>query len=205
MEMPSEHGGQNWRFWALIPGEPVQAEITAFKREAADLFHSFRALRSPAHITVIPPLSLGLEDARSIDRVISAVHMRQDPFSVVCHGFASFPHRVLYVDIPENKCLGDYAEQIRVKLDADWPELSLRSRPFRPHMTVAFRDLTEDAFLEGRKHFADRTYHRQWVADGLWRLDYHEAQWVQSVFLPFYGVSGSDVIGEDHPANKASL
>lgn len=194
------------RFWAIIPGDPVQAEVMAFKREAASVLHTSRALRSPAHITVIPPVRLGLEDAVSIDQVISTLHHGQDPFPVVCHGFDSFPTRVLYVGIPDQECLvGTYAGRIHALLNDKLPDLSLRNRPYRPHMTIAFRDLTEEAFLQGQKHFAERRYHREWMADGIWRLDHHGHRWVAAAFLPFRGVDRPNFSEEDQPAKSASL
>lgn len=48
-------------FLAVIPPEPVFSEVMAFKKEMSERFSSSRALKSPPHITLLPPVQ-GNED-----------------------------------------------------------------------------------------------------------------------------------------------
>jgi 2'-5' RNA ligase len=51
------------------------------------------------------------------------------------------------------------------------------SRPFVPHMTVAFRDLTPDNFERAWSEFRDRKINFEFEANNLTLLAHDEQQW----------------------------
>lgn len=187
--MPLLKEGPPWTFWGLIPGEPVQSEIMAFKRKASLEFSSFRALRSPAHLTLVPPVRIAPDAVDRLDLLIREINKSHDPFMIICNGFSTFPKRVVFVDINQNQSLQSYENDIRRALISHAPCVARNEHGFRPHITVAFRDLSPSAFEEAKHYFVQRPYQREWTADGLWRLDHGPEGWYPAVFHPFRGVT----------------
>lgn len=196
---------QQWRFWAFIPGDPIQSEITAFKSESASLLGSSKALRSPAHITVIPPIRLVPEEAVAVDALVRAFNERQDPFPIICSGFSSFPNRVLFVQVNQDGPIVSYADGLCSLLRSQMTQIKWGNTPYLPHITIAFRDLSPYAFEIGKDLFLKRTYYRVWIPKGLWRLDLVDEGWKPEVFLPFSGSGSSQDDPKNQPASKQSL
>ena len=86
-------------FWALVAKEPNQSKITRLKEEAAHRFHSSRALRSPAHITLIPPLRLSPAQLESLQEDFCEVALCTPPFNLDLTGVNGFPERVVYIHV----------------------------------------------------------------------------------------------------------
>ena len=50
-------------------------------------------------------------------------------------------------------------------------------RSFRPHMTVAFRDLNKKMFREAWTHFSELQYQREFVAEQICLLQHNGKHW----------------------------
>lgn len=174
-------------FWALIPPDPVQKEITAFKLEAGRLFHTSKALRSPVHVTLIPPYHGSDRRIRDIDLRVEAVARGFQPFDLVCQGFGCFAPRVIFVALLASNELSLLHQTLMISSQkAEGPALPRPSR-FHPHMTIAFRDLDRHLFSAAWTHFQSRPYERSWTATGIWRLTHAGASWHPQRFFPFVG------------------
>ncbi|SDL28044.1 2'-5' RNA ligase [Catalinimonas alkaloidigena] len=163
-------------FLALVPPSPLQEEVTAFKREAARQFQTQRALRSPAHITLIPPFAW--DDAEALAPFLRQFATRHAPFPVTLRNFAAFAPRVIYVDVVGSEALvalqQDLAQQMHA---AGHLPLGQPDRPFHPHMTVAFRDLTRSKFVAAWAYFSTCSYERSFRADHLALLRHDAQKW----------------------------
>jgi 2'-5' RNA ligase len=71
-------------FIAVIPPEDIQEAVTALKREAAARFESRHALKSPPHVTLIPPFVATLDEISSLEGFFG--RFRRRPISL----FAKF-------------------------------------------------------------------------------------------------------------------
>ncbi len=172
-------------FWALIPSDPVQKEITAFKLEAGQLFHTTKALRSPAHVTLIPPFRGSDRQILDIDLCVAEVAQTFQPFDLVCQGFGCFAPRVIFVSLLASDELRLLHQTLTIcSPKAEGPAIPYPSR-FHPHMTVAFRDLDRQVFSAAWTHFQSRPYERSWTATGIWRLTHAGASWHPQRFFPF--------------------
>ncbi|MEL6249263.1 MAG: 2'-5' RNA ligase family protein [Cyanobacteria bacterium J06554_6] len=172
--------GVRWQrfFIALVPPQVIQSEANAVRQVFADRFNSRKAFNSPPHVTLQPPFRWPLAE---IDRLLQAVAVfadEQPPFSLQLQGFGAFPPRVIYIDVVKTPAL----ERLQADLSNYLTEqLSIQekdpNRPFRPHMTVAFRDLTRSAFRQAWPEFEQRPYQAEFTVDKLTLL-IHNQQWV---------------------------
>jgi len=49
-------------FFAVVPPEEIQSSVTDIKQDFKERFNASHALKSPPHITLIPPFKYDLED-----------------------------------------------------------------------------------------------------------------------------------------------
>ncbi len=162
---------------AILPDEAIQAEVTTFKKQLSDRFGAVHALRSPPHITLFPPFKWDSAQLEALCAVLKRFSTVWRPFEVQLRNFSAFPPRVLYVDVAENHALIQIQSVLESTLAA---ELRLRpDRPygFRPHMTVAHKDLKREDFPAAWNYFSQQRYERIFQAEGLTLLRYSGARW----------------------------
>ncbi len=165
-------------FIALIPPEAIAQEVQAFKLLAAEKFHTRRALRSPAHITLFPPFRLRpAEDLERLTLTLKAFAARQKTFLVGLHGFAAFRPRVIYVDIVPNDRLTELQTTLEEILAESMELENPSAHGFHPHMTIAFKDLTRSRFPEAWAYFSQQNYYRSFTVDTLYLLQHEPAGW----------------------------
>ena len=128
-------------FIALLPDDALQQEVTAFKQTALDRFASGHALKSPPHITLIPPFLQDQEDFSSLQDFTSLL----TPFTVRLNGFNRFDQRVIYIDVQADESL-IACQQLLASFCEQNFGTKTAARPFHPHMTVAFKDLKNAVF-----------------------------------------------------------
>lgn len=153
-------------FVALLPPQPVQDAITAIKQEIEQRFGSRAALRSPPHITLQPPFDWSLERLDELQHHLHRFAHHQRPVPIVLEGFNAFPPRVIYIDVHQTAALMAVQPALVAHLET---HCGLRQgyraddhrrtpRPFTPHVTVGFRDLTPAAFHQAWAEFEHRPF-----------------------------------------------
>lgn len=164
-------------FIALVPPEPISGEVAAFKQLAMERFHSGRALRSPAHITLFPPFFW--QEARSglLQEVLKEFAGEQCPFEVELRDFACFKPRVIYIDPVLSPSLIQIQKALLLRLEARLGLYSEDERPFHPHMTIAFKDLKKEVFPEAWAYFSQVEYQRTFLADCIALLCHRNGRW----------------------------
>lgn len=159
-------------FLAILPSHAIQQEVTAFKQTARERFGSGHALRSPPHVTLIPPF----RSARTDFTWLQPFARTQPPFSVRLQNFGRFGNRVIFVRVEPNPALS--ACQARLaQFCLDQFGVQPGARPFQPHLTVAFRDLQRSVFADAWAYFAVQFYERQFTADAVTLLKHTGQGW----------------------------
>ena len=166
-------------FIALVPNEPTYSDIWQFKTEIKDRFDSKAALRSPPHITLHMPFQWKVEKEKVLISSLSKLTSTQSSFNVRLDNFGAFPPRVIYVDVIESDPLSKLHQSIQKIARSDWhiyPKTT-NSRPFRPHMTIAFRDLKKQVFFDAWKEFEHREYQTEFTASNVSLLKHNGKNW----------------------------
>ena len=172
-------------FLALLPPPALQEQVTAIQQEFAEQFASRAALRSPPHITLVPPFEWPSSELPALTGSLEAFARRQTPVSIQLSGFGAFAPRVIFIHVvpsPELQRLQAQAHH-HMGILLNQKETTAQGRPFVPHMTVAFRDLTPAHFRAAWPEFKTRSFQSAFVASALTLLLHDGKRW--QVFAQF--------------------
>lgn len=151
-------------FLALIPPEPIVTEVKQFKLHVQERYQSSRALRSPAHITLVPPFHADDSLAKQVIHTVETFALRCDPFGIQLDGFGCFTQNVIFVKPLESEQLS----LLRGRLLSALSPCGISASPkFHPHITIGFRDLTMSAFKRAWEDFATREYRRAFEVEAI--------------------------------------
>ena len=159
-------------FVGILPPPAIQQEVTAFKQQALDRFRTGHALNSPPHITLLPPFGSHRTDFSALTEFVAD----KKAIDIQLNGFDKFDQKVIFVDIMPNESL--LALQKELELFAHYhlgivPDYG----PFRPHMTIAFKDLKRPIFAEAFAYFSGQPYGRTFAANTISLLKYMGKKW----------------------------
>lgn len=165
-------------FIAVVCPDDINQKILSFKYRMRDLFGCIVALKSPAHITLIPPFWLNQEEEANL---LAALHSFQQPkeqINIQLNGFSHFSNRVLFVQVEQNASLALLKSDVELHFTAVFPEIIQKdNRPFHPHVTIANRDMSPAAFLKSWGHFSKEKYHATFPVSSLSLLKLVEGKW----------------------------
>ncbi len=169
-------------FIAIVPEPEIASEVQAFQNYALEHFKTGKALRSPPHITLEPPIELELDQLPALENRLKTFAEKQHSFPIQLKNFSAFPPRVVFIDVVENQKLHRLQNDLKICIRSDFDlDLDLRGnrpgQPFHPHMTVAFRDLTKKQFHKAWKYFGHIEYQRTFVANRICLLQHNGRCW----------------------------
>lgn len=165
-------------FVAVVPEEPVYSEVLAFKSEFRDRFNSSVALRSPPHITLHMPFQWQEKKEEHLLSSLNHLALLHQPFKIILEDFGAFIPRVIYVQVHENIILNTIQKEVNRNAATNWHIYQrANSRPFEPHMTIAFRDLKKPMFTEAWLDFEQRKYKAEFTVSDLCLLKHNGKAW----------------------------
>jgi len=176
-------------FIALLPSQAIQDEANAIKQVFVDRYDSRAALKSPPHVTLQPPFEWSLEALPLLTQQLSEFSAQSAPLSITLSGFGAFPPRVIYINVIKTQAL--LALQAALMADTEQAlgivDETAKARSFSPHMTVAFRDLTQENFKRAWAEFEYRPLELEFTATHLTLLRHDGQRWLIDTEFPFLG------------------
>jgi 2'-5' RNA ligase len=174
-------------FLGLLPPQDIRNEITRIKEFFREKYGIGHALKSPPHITLVPPFKKPECEEGFLISSLKNFTADEPSFTVTLENFGAFPPRVIFIDIGENDNLASLFNRIKLKLIPEWKTNSEDNtgRPFNPHVTVAFRDLRRDQFQDAWPHFKNRKIRFDFPATGLTLLKHTGQAWNTCFHSPF--------------------
>ncbi|MDJ0597773.1 MAG: 2'-5' RNA ligase family protein [Crocosphaera sp.] len=173
-------------FIALIPPKTVQEEATKIKEYFKEIYKSKAALKSPPHITLQPPFEWNIEELPKLIQELNDFSESQKPFSMTLNGFSAFKPRVIYINVLKNPELLSIQKSLMSHLEStlDIVHQVSKNRPFSPHLTVAFRDLTKRNFYQAWLEFENREIYHNFIVDKIILLIHNGKKW--EIYQEFY-------------------
>jgi 2'-5' RNA ligase len=172
------HKGPPLYFLGILPDAHIQAEVTAFKQYAREHFRTGRALRSPPHITLIPPFHWKKEEALLLGACARFAREAARPaFAIRLRDFDAFPPRVIFVYVEPNARLIALQEELEQLVYGELGISNSSKYPFHPHMTVAFKDLSKPKFSAAWAYFSRQSYRRSFTSCSFWLLQNGPGGW----------------------------
>lgn len=173
-------------FIALLPPPDIQEYVTQIKQHFAERYGSRAALKSPPHITLQPPFEWAANNISTLEEYLGTFASGKQSVPVTLEGFSAFPPRVIYVDVLKS----DQLLALQADLMPQMEKLGIvdkvsKTRPYAPHITVAFRDLTKQNFRVAWNEFQSRQLHFEFTATQLTLLLHDGSRWNVRAEFPF--------------------
>ena len=170
---------KNLFFIALLPPLEIQQKVNIIKNYFAEFYNSRAALKSSPHITLQPPFYWEIEKLADLKTVLADFAQKQTYIPISLDGFAAFKPRVIYIYVHKNSELLALQKDLMLQLESS---LSIvhkpsKTRPFTPHMTVAFKDLTKANFHQGWDEFQKKSFNHKFTASELTLLHHNRKKW----------------------------
>ena len=176
----------NMYFIALVLPEELDQRILQYKKYMHEIYGCTVGLKSPAHITIIPPFWMQEEHETELKMDLDALSSETESFQLQTNNFSSFRPRTIFIELVPNEKLQvlkgksgfffNGNKSYRIRTD---------SRPFHPHITIATRDLYKKDFHEAWPYFEEKKFVKEWKANGLSLLKHNTKNWDVIYTSPF--------------------
>ena len=165
-------------FIALVAPEDINQQALKWKLWMKEKFKCEVALKSPAHITLIPPFWMKPEMEKELMGAIGNFSIKENSFTICLKGFSFFKPKVIFIDVIKNEQLELLCKQLKTHLlDCDKFPVKKEERLFHPHVTLATRDLYKKAFYEAWDYFKNKEYECEWITEGISLLRHNQKNW----------------------------
>jgi len=168
----------NMYFVALVAPEQIDRQVLKWKNFFKENYGCTVALKSPAHITVIPPFWMSEDLEYDLIHSITEFSINKNKFEIVLKDFAAFTPRVIYADVLKNEILAELHKSLNEFIcNQNKFPVKKEERPFHPHVTLAARDLYKKAFHEAWEIFSRKKYEALWPVNGISLLRHNKKNW----------------------------
>ena len=165
-------------FIALVLPAELNEKILHWKNFMNDRYHCKVGLKSPPHITFIPPFWMEEDRETSLLADVDSIGRTLTPFTIKTKNFSAFKPRTIFIDVEKTKDLDNLKQSVdnffgtnsgyKIKVDA---------RPFHPHITIATRDLFKKSFYDCWPVFEKEEFLKEWEANSLSVLRHNKKNW----------------------------
>lgn len=164
-------------FLALVCPPPLDEKILRFKNWMKEKFGCVVALRSPAHITLVPPF--WLNDTREEELINTLQSFSSDVGEILVNvnGFSHFGKRVLFAAVDTSPELQLIKTEVEEHVSSVFPEIKKDERPFHPHITIANRDMKPSDFESASLHFSTMKLDEKFVTSQISLLKHDQGRW----------------------------
>lgn len=168
-------------FIALLPTAEVGKEIIKIKQEFAENYGPVYALKVLPHITLQVPFTADPSLERAFCEELTEFAKDQAPFEVTLNGFGTFPNkqnRVLFINVEKSEEMSALHRQLINYLRKEFGFSTMLARTgFTPHVTVAFKDLTDEQFEKAWPEYENREYTASFKVNNLYFLRHNGKSW----------------------------
>lgn len=174
-------------FIALLPPQPIQDDVREIQQYFAEHHDSRAAQKSPPHITLQPPFEWELAEVSRLKNSLEEFARSQPNVPITLSGFGAFAPRVIYVNVLKTPELLNLQRALMAYMEASCGigDRVSQQRPFAPHMTVAFRDLSRQQFRVAWSEFQNRPLAFEFTAHQLTLLLHDGKRWNVDTEFPF--------------------
>jgi len=173
-------------FIAIVAPDEVNRQVLDWKNYMLSQFNCKKALRSPAHITLIPPFYMQSALEKTLAIALDEFARQQSTFPVYLKNFAAFAPRVIYIQVEPGIPLLQLKKNAEVfLLRTNCFVIKNEKRPFHPHITIASHDLKKEDFTTAWQYFHDRRYEAVFEASTISLLAHTGDQWNIVADYPF--------------------
>lgn len=174
-------------FLALVLPPHLDEKVLGYKKEMQEKYGCKVGLKSPAHITLVPPFWMEEEKEAALENNMEQLAATLPEFSLSTADFSAFKPRTIFVAVAESDAL----QALKTKTDAFFRrsdyKMKFENRPFHPHITIATRDLHKKDFAEAWPLFQSKEFRETFGAAGISLLKHNGRTWDVVYTAPFQG------------------
>jgi 2'-5' RNA ligase len=171
-------------FVAILPPPPVNELIQELKQFFAREYKAVHALNSPPHVTVIPPFNTPHESLTVIRKFLLENASILRPGKVILDGFGCFQPRVIYINTQISQHFKVARNEFLRRFYSLIPQHRQDTRPYHPHLTIAFKDLTPAMFNKAWPVMSRMGFSASFRIDKLVLLRYESGKWAVIEIFP---------------------
>lgn len=165
-------------FVAILCPPGTNEKVQAMKHWMKEQYGCVVALKSPAHITLIPPFWAEETAEPQLLKTARDYNDRFDKLEIVLDGFSHFGRKVLFVNVVKNPQLEALKHSVEDHFAlAPGAVIRKEDRPFHPHVTIASRDLKPGDFITAWEHFSNKTYSSSFISSEINVLKLTNGKW----------------------------
>lgn len=156
----------------------VRVLIEQLKLEISEECQSFHALKTPAHITLLSPQYFTNEQIDKLELLLQAQCGLVHPQAGRLNGFGHFRKDVLFLKCELNEEIYRFQREMIASFHSHLQSVDWKmSAKWHPHVTVAFRDLTEEAFMRVWPKLEFRMFEADFILDTITLFKHNEKHW----------------------------
>lgn len=165
-------------FIAIVLPEDINEKVVKYKNMMLEKYNCKVGLKSPAHITLIPPFWMDDEKEEQLIADINSLSKQLHPFSISTNNFSAFKPKTIFISLAPNDRL-THVKSITDEFfkNNSFYKIKIDARPFHPHITIATRDLFKKSFHEIWPWFAEKKFLEEWTTNGLSLLKHNKKNW----------------------------
>jgi 2'-5' RNA ligase len=169
---------KNLYLLAILPPKQLSEQIDDIRKECAERFNVKAGLKPPVHITLFRPFFLEPEREDWLVRLLLPASVLP-PFEQELENFDSFNTHTVFIRALKNSSIAVLQRTIsaiinRHKID---PKEVKGNTLFRPHVTIAYRDISPEVFPGMWEEYKNRTFKRNFKVDGFSLLKHDGKRW----------------------------
>lgn len=164
-------------FIAIIPPEPIKKKVQKIKQDFANSYRVAHALKSPPHITLIPPFKINAQTEPAITDFLETKAKETSSFPLALQDYSCFKPRVIFLNPVFSRELEMLQKRLENAFYRRFPLGKASTRPYHPHLTIAFRDLTRKKFYEAWSLYKEQAYKAQFQVDRFCLLRHNGILW----------------------------
>ena len=165
-------------FIALVLPEFLQQKILPLKQKMYDQYGCRTGLKSPAHITLLPPYWMDESLEKELIADLDMLSSQFEPFTLHTAGFSCFRPRTIFIataaseELNRIKAVSDvfFGTRFVYKMKTD-------RRPFHPHITIATRDLAPKDFYDAWPFFEKGVFSESFEVNSMSLLRHNQKNW----------------------------
>jgi 2'-5' RNA ligase len=180
----------NLYFIALLPHRELGEKVRRIKERMKAQYGAGHALKSPAHITLQMPFKRRSEDETLISDALRRFVAGEMSFTVDLDGFGAFAPRVIFIKISEPEPVRALQSRLKKVLMTElYFSPAEIMKDVQPHLTVATRDLTKEAFSEAWTELQKEEFKALFDVNSVFLLKHNGMNWDILEEFPF-GTNG---------------
>lgn len=165
-------------FIAIVLPHHLNKKVLQYKQMMLDKYNCKVGLKSPAHITLVPPFWVEEDKEQPLINEIDTLSSRLNSFLISTDNFSAFKPRTIFIAVTPNVQLNEVKKTTDEAFkNNSYYNVKIDMRPFHPHITIATRDLFKKSFYEIWPWFAEKKFMEGWTADGISILRHNKKNW----------------------------